>query len=602
MSSTPETYYSIRLTALLAQRDTLVATASRIQLILVAATGFAILFGIAARQKSLPPWTVAVPALTAVVSLRTKYNKNRKLYHLSRQMEYCERGLARTLDTQPQSGHTGEAFRESGHLYDRDLNILGPDSLFGLLCTVRTELGQRRLAHDLLHLPERDETLRRRQAIQELTPLTALRERLALLGSSSVLEISSKLFDDWLDEPPVRIHRNLSLLLFVTSTIFLALLLVGLAHLVAWPLLMPIIITVLAIQGGLALSLRSRVLPVLERTSRLSEPNTILRQGLALLSEQTFLSSKLRDLQAQAAIASRSIKHLNKLQTILILIEQRPKEWFYILFLSLCVGTQCVVAIEQWKLRHGADMRRWLNAWAEFEALNALAAYAFEHTNDVYPEILPPGEPSFEAVQLGHPLLPVTAVRNDIALNQVTRFYLISGSNMAGKSTLLRAIGINTVLASVGAPVRATAARISTFQICASIAVIDSLAESKSKFLAEAERLQITIAASEPSATNVETAKPVLFLIDEIFSGTNSYDRRTAAEAVLTALIRNGAVGALSTHDLTLTEIAFNSALHGLNVHMASPDPDDSLAFDYKLNSGVNTSSNAIAILHLLGI
>jgi DNA mismatch repair ATPase MutS len=599
MSSTPEAHYRTRQTTLLTQQKSIEASASRTRLILLASAGLAILFGISALQKTLPPWTIALPTLVAAALLPSYLKKNRQIYDLSRQLEYCDAGLARTLGTETQSGHTGDAFHEDGHLYDRDLNILGPDSLFGMLCTVRTELGQRRLAHDLLHIPDRDETLRRQQAIQELAPLTSLRERLALLGSFSVLQISANLFDNWLDEPLARISRAVSLILFTTTAIFLLLLISGAANLVAWSTLTPYIVVVLVVQGLVALSVRNRVLPVLERTIRLSVPNTILRQGLALLSEQTFTSTKLRDLQNEAAITSRSVQHLNKLQIILTLIDQRPKEWYFVPALLLCVGTQSVIAIEQWKLRHGPDMRRWLAAWAEFESLNALATYAFEHPNDIYPEILPPGTASFETSQLGHPLLTTTAVRNDITLNLNTRFYLISGSNMAGKSTLLRAIGTNAILAALGAPIRATAARISSLQICASIALVDSLAESKSKFLAEAERLQITLASS---AANSPTGKPVLFLIDEIFSGTNSHDRRTAAEAILSALIRNGAIGALSTHDLTLTEIAVDPTLHGLNVHMASPDPDDPLAFDYKLNPGVNTSSNAIAILRLLGI
>ncbi len=599
MSSTPEAHYRTRLATLLDQQKNIETSASRTRLILLAAVGLAILFGISALQKTRPAWTFALPALIAAALLPTYLKKNRQIYDISRRLEYCDAGLARTLGTETQSGHTGEAFHEDGHLYDRDLNILGPDSLFGMLCTVRTELGQRRLAHDLLHPPDRDETLRRQQAIQELAPLTGLRERLALLGSFSVLQISANLFDNWLDEPVVRIPRAISLLLFTTTAIFLLLLITGAASLVAWSALIPCIMIVLAVQGLIALSVRNRVLPVLERTIRLSDPNTILRQGLALLSEQTFTSAKLRDLQNEAAITGRSLQQLNKLQTILTLIDQRPKEWYYVPALLLCVGTQCVIAIERWKLRHGPDMRRWLAAWAEFESLNALATYAFEHPNDIYPEMLPPGTASFEASQLGHPLLATTAVRNDIALNQNTRFYLISGSNMAGKSTLLRAIGVNAILAALGAPVRATAARVSSLQICASISLVDSLAESRSKFLAEAERLQITLAAS---TANSPTCKPVLFLIDEIFSGTNSYDRRTAAAAILAALIRNRAIGALSTHDLTLTEIAADATLHGLNVHMASPDPGDPLAFDYKLNPGVNTSSNAMAILRLLGI
>jgi DNA mismatch repair ATPase MutS len=245
-------------------------------------------------------------------------------------------------------------------------------------------------------------------------------------------------------------------------------------------------------------------------------------------------------------------------------------------------------------------MKFWLATWAEFEALNALGTYAFEHPENIYPEIVTDDAPAiFEVTGIRHPLLR-DCVPNNVTPSPATRFYLISGSNMAGKSTLLRAIGVNAVLTLAGAPIPADSARISPLKVCASIALTDSLADGKSKFLAEVECLHAILAAASP-VPGEEAPQPVLFLIDEIFSGTNSLDRRTAAEAILKALVAAGAIGALSTHDLALTEIATPS-LHGINVHMASPDPGDPLAFDFLLKPGINTSSSALAILHLVGL
>jgi DNA mismatch repair ATPase MutS len=166
---------------------------------------------------------------------------------------------------------------------------------------------------------------------------------------------------------------------------------------------------------------------------------------------------------------------------------------------------------------------------------------------------------------------------------------------MAGKSTFLRAIGLNTILALAGAPVRALTARISRFHICASISIADSLQEGRSKFMAEVDRLRETICLSR-------TGGKVLFLIDEILSGTNSQDRRIAAESVIEALVSGGAVGALSTHDLALTEIAEVAELRGINVHMGSEDPDRPLAFDYRLKTGIMRQANALAIVRMMGI
>ena len=319
----------------------------------------------------------------------------------------------------------------------------------------------------------------------------------------------------------------------------------------------------------------------------------IFSDGLALLRAEALSSPLLTALQQNTREPADAIAAINRVQSSFEIIEQRTKEWFYVLSLLFAAGTHAAISIANWKRDNATAMKLWLSTWAEFEALNALATYAFEHPENIYPEILLDNAPAtFEVTGLRHPLLP-GCIPNDVALNSSMRFYLISGSNMAGKSTLLRAIGTNTVLTLAGAPIPAATARLSPLRVGASIALTDSLAEAKSKFLAEVERLSAII--------NISAATPVLFLVDEIFSGTNSEDRRAAARAVLEKLLANGAIGALSTHDLALTDLA-TPATHGLNVHMASPDPEDPLAFDYKLKPGINTSSSARAILRLIGI
>jgi len=277
-------------------------------------------------------------------------------------------------------------------------------------------------------------------------------------------------------------------------------------------------------------------------------------------------------------------------------VEQCNKDWFNGPSRLLLVRTQVGLEVERWKARHEKDLRTWLDAWAEFEALNSLGVYAHEHPEDVFPAIADDGITVFEASALGHPLLPESVcVRNDVHLDSARKFYLVSGSNMAGKSTFLRTIGINGVLASAGAPVRALRARIACFAVCASVSVADSLAEGKSKFMAEVDRLRETLRSGAGR-------KPVLFVIDEILNGTNSRDRRIAAESFLRALVGSGAIGVLSTHDLALAEIADDPDLGGTNVHMESNDPSDPFTFDYVLKPGVNTHSNALAIARLAGV
>ncbi len=590
-----QVFYRSRHAALTTQAQAAETLAARLRLtlLLLLATSFSLI--IATLRTSLPAWPVLLPLLAAAITLGFSLRNRRRLERLARLTLLYTRALGRQDGTAPQSGHTGEAFRPATHLYDQDLAILGPHSLFGLLATARTGIGQRGLAHNLLYLPNHDATLARQLAIQELAPANDLREQIHLLGVSDFQQLPATFFDTWLDDPPPVFHPALRLGLLVTTAAYLLLTLAGLVHLAAWSTLRPNIFALLGLQAVIALAVRKRVVPVLDAASHLSNQMEIFRDGLALLQAATFTAPRLIALQQLSRQPGNAVPLLAAAERHFTVVEQRTKNIFLILSLFLAIGTHIAIAIAAWKRRNAAAMKHWLAAWAEFEALNAFATYAYEHPANIYPEILPSGTAIFEVTALAHPLLPPDAITNDIAFNPATSLYLISGSNMAGKSTLLRAIGLNAVLAANGAPIRATAARIAPLTLGASIALTDSLAEGKSKFLAEVERLhQVLEAAEQPT--------PILFLVDEIFSGTNSLDRRIAAEAIAAALLRRHAIGALSTHDLTLTEMAANPALRAVNLHMASPDPANPLAFDYRLKPGVNPTSNALAILRLIGI
>jgi DNA mismatch repair ATPase MutS len=320
----------------------------------------------------------------------------------------------------------------------------------------------------------------------------------------------------------------------------------------------------------------------------------VLKDGLAIMASHRFRSEKLSALVE--SIGPDVVLHMSVLQRLVGACEQRRKNVLYQFSFFLCLGTQLALAIERWRRQFGGDLLRWLNAWAEFEAMNAIACYAFEHPDHVFPEIVEGSAPFLDVRNLGHPLLQASlCVTNDLYLDSESTFCLISGSNMAGKSTWLRAVGLAVVLAAAGAPIRATSARMSLFTVCASISIVDSLASGKSKFLAEVERLRITIRAAQHQP-------PVLFLIDEILSGTNSVDRRQVAESVLNVLVSAGAVGLLSTHDSALVPIAELPRLRGRNVHMSSENPDDPLHFDYRVKPGPVRQTNALAIARMVGI
>ena len=221
--------------------------------------------------------------------------------------------------------------------------------------------------------------------------------------------------------------------------------------------------------------------------------------------------------------------------------------------------THLAHAVERWRLTSGPKVGVWLETVGELEALASLAGYRFERPDDVWPELVD-GAPHFEAEALAHPLLTAEAVANDVRLGTQPQVLILSGSNMAGKSTLLRTIGVNAVLAQAGAPVRARRLRMSPLAVGASIRIIDSLQDGSSRFHAEILRLRACLARTrgeEPGGDGApDDATPVLFLIDECLHGTNSHDRRIGADVVVGSLVTEGAIGLVTTHDLTLTAIA----------------------------------------------
>ena len=240
-------------------------------------------------------------------------------------------------------------------------------------------------------------------------------------------------------------------------------------------------------------------------------------------------------------------------------------------------------------------VRAWVSALGEVEALLSIAAYSYEHPSDPFPELVD-GPAAFQGSQLGHPLIPAAqCVRNDVDFSAPTRVLLVSGSNMSGKSTLLRTVGVNTVLAMAGAPVRAQRMRLTPLQIGASIRINDSLHEGSSRFYAEITRLRQIYGLEERSPA-------LLFLLDELLQGTNSRDRLIGAEGIVRAFVERGAIGLISTHDLALTDIGGLAEGTLRNVHFEDELRDGQLKFDFRLRKGVVTRSNGIELMRSIGL
>lgn len=554
---------------------------------LVLVTLVAVAAGVLAYScKTIPIWYPPLAVPPALLSIRNYGRRRLEAQRLSRLREHHERGESRLDGRWAGQGHQGAEFEVTGHRYSSDLNLFGEGSLFERLCTARTHLGRERLAHYVKEPVTKEEALRRQASVRELTARTDLREQIALLGKYDFRESKWRTFADWLDAPSANSARHLRPVLLASSACLLGLSLIILVAPSQWPVFWPPILAVALAHGIVGAALLRWVRVVLAATSPVSDEIRVIREGLALLSAQSFASPKLKSLADRAAGAEHA---LGQLDPWFFILSQRSKDWWYQISLWLALGTQSALAIDAWKTQHKHALLGWLDAWGEFEALSAIACYAYESPEDCWPEVTD-GQAFFEASALGHPLLPADCVRNDVSLGSSVRFWVISGSNMSGKSTLLRSIGLASVLSLAGAPVRAANLRLAAMRVCASISIADSLREGKSKFLVEVQRLRDTLEAS--------LDQPVLFLIDEIFSGTNSRDRQVAGDAVVRTLIERRAIGAVSTHDISLASLADHE---GKNVHMASSGSNP-LDFDYRIKPGVTPETNAIAIARMAGV
>ncbi|MGC1482770.1 MAG: hypothetical protein WA789_03160 [Candidatus Acidiferrum sp.] len=543
--------------------------------------------------KHLPFWPTILVVAAGMWVVQRRHRCHLKSVELHSLLEYYEKGSAR-LTRKWDSLDGGDRFEEPEHFYAEDLSLFGRGSLYQLLCSARTHIAQQTLASWMKSPADRDEIRGRQEAIAELRPRRDLPESVVAAGAIKAGDFRPEFFKMWVAEPRADFPALAPLAAFILALAAIAAPFLFWSGFVNGQGFWSIFSVLVVVDLLFALSLRSRVKVLLESLPTLAIELPILSELLEIAERERFSCTKLKALtdrlsQSRPA-ASGQVKRLLRLTR---LAEQREKEWFAYPSFCLLWGTQFAMAIERWRQLHGAQLLEWMASLGEFEALISLSTYSYEHPEDTFPELVEEG-PVLECEGLGHPLLEESAcVRNDLQLGGAVRFLIVSGSNMSGKSTFLRAIGANAVLAYMGAPVRCAKLRLSSLAIGAAIRMQDSVVDGRSHFLAEMQRLRRMIETAEDA--------PLLFLADEIMSGTNSHDRRIAAEWVMQALMLRGAIGAITTHDLALTEIATNG-LPGRNVCFEDSGEFGSLSFDYKLRQGVVKHSNALNIAHLLGI
>ena len=536
-------------------------------------------------------------------------------------------GAGRIDDTWMHPEASGARFKNVDHPYADDLDIFGPASLFQLLSLCRTPMGESRLAGWLLQ-PSSISVLQERQLrVAALKTRLDLRERIAVVNAgqrrfrgphdavfASWGGMHPEQLIAWAEQPPSL--PPLRVLVAGMALVFAAALASYSYGGSGW-----LVVAVIAANGALLALLGKRANTIAEglSASTAAAGVELLSNVIEQIEKEPFdepalvaLTARLRG--ASGSDASRGIRRLARVSDW---ADSRHNVFMRIAEIPLLVTPQIAYAAQSWRRRHGAQLRDWVDAIGEMEALSSLAGYAYEHPTDPFPELVESGDPLFDATEVAHPLIPAAeSVSNSFSLGAGSKtqdpgprtrdpspkpqapspqVLIVSGSNMSGKSTLLRTTGINAVLALAGAPVRARRLRVTPLAVGTCLRHTDSLQEHRSGFYTEALRIRRIYDL-------LDGPLPVLFLFDELLSGTNSKDRRIAAEGVVKTMLARRAIGMVTTHDLALTEIAAIFPGQVKNVHLQDRVEHGKMTFDYKLRDGVITHSNALELMRMIGL
>lgn len=546
---------------------------------------------LAGDKQAAVPFSVAAAILVlTMISHRPTMKRLRTTGRVQKWYSSCLQRLTRHWRDLPLDGNE---FISDEHPWSGDLDLFGQGSLFQKLCQCRALPSQRLLANWMTTVPAADQVRDRQQMAESLRNELNLRERLATIEDAQNWEATESTLNRWATESAEPIPAwivVMSAMFGIVGATMLVLVAAGTLPLAA-------LVLVLLVQGPLMLLAQAQIKAVV---SAVDSVDQALRQLSSILTELeshrfadprvTELQQKLmaRDTRASASIRALShrIAWLNNSLRNQFLI---PFAWLFGLAVLL------TDRIERWRVKYGAHIPDWIDASAQIEVLLTVGAWSFDNGNASLPELVD-GQPRLVAKALGHPLLSnQECVPNDVELSADRPLMLISGSNMSGKSTLLRSIGTNLVLTGCGARVNAGSLTTTPFQMGTVMTVSDSLMEGRSLFFSVVRRLRQVVDLTDGDV-------PVLFLLDEILNGTNSNDRRRGAEAVIRSLIDRGAMGLVTTHDLELTRIVQTLDGRAANYHFEDQITDGTMTFDYELRDGVVERSNAIELMRMMGL
>ena len=576
----------------------------------MAACGVALVW-LALAQNAFSILWVLLPIAGFVLLVVLHEKLLKELERRRRAQRFFEKALARLEGDWAGTGESGDRYHDPAHPYAVDLDLFGKGSVFELLCTARTRIGEDRLAQ-WLQAPATPEVVRARHAaVDELRQRVDLREELAVVAEEARSGVDPVHLAQWGEAPAAlrqsayRLRVRLHTVLGVTGFAALWIHLLHSANLIKLAdgvdgLVRDLFLVALVVNGWFLYRQSGALGATVSAVEEAAHELGLLSEVLVRMEREAFRCPLLAGLRESLDVAGEPpSRQLARLKRLVENLDSRDNVVVRVLEPFILWTPHLALQVEDWRALSGHAVRRWLHAAGEMEALCSLASHAFEHPTDPFPQFAAEGSPEspwIEAEAIGHPLLGEDkVVRNDIRIGGALRVIVVSGSNMSGKSTMLRTLGVNVVLAQAGATVRARRLTLSPLAVGASIRLTDSLQGGVSRFYAEILRLrQILDLTAGPL--------PVLFLVDEFLHGTNSHDRRIGAEALVRGLVRRGAIGLVTTHDLALADIAEELGESAANVHFEDQIADGKISFDYHMRPGVVRKSNAIELMRQVGL
>lgn len=511
---------------------------------------------------------------------------------------------------------TGEEFENHNHNYTYDLDLFGKGSLFQMLNMTTTFSGRQKLADMFLHpLVKTEDIASRQEAIKELSGKLIFRHRMysnvlmtnkniilpdseigAKKRSRSLNDILDKLDDMfvWAKEEN-SVYSAFWFKTLITVLPLLTLLILILAIIKIVPFYLPIAGFVIQfLMLGYKINFRNKSFELVEKyTNALKVYSSVLKQFEAGRFESKYILGLQERLKGSSEKpASKQIEKLSKLWE---LITNRYNFFYTVVNVITLWDFHCMVALERWKTTSGRYVEKWFDIIGEVEALSSLSVMCHDNPDFIMPRVSEELKGGIVAERLGHPLLTKGRKCNDISMDQGQPILLITGSNMSGKSTFLRTVGLSLILSYIGLPVCAKAFCCPILRVYACMRTSDNLGQSVSSFYAELLRVKMIVQA-------VDRDERIFFLLDEIFKGTNSADRHTGAKMLISQLDRKGAWGMVSTHDLELADMERESGGRIRNYHFKEYYTDDSIKFDYQLRKGVSDTRNAIYLMKMAGV